>query len=135
MKSTLHLFGNTRSLKCRSPIIVDIDLLGVDLGSVAERLCERLVKRFSTKVLDTNLLMASTFPPAYPCLELIKECIHMYNVSKGNILKKDGSVLLNVNKETISRLFHLEDLTPTFSMSTFSKKESLYRNTIVKRST
>ena len=96
MKSTLHLFGNTHSLQCRSHIIADTNLLGVDLGGVFERLCERLTKPFSTKVLDTNFLMASTFPLAYPYPELIQECIHMYNVSKGNILKKYGSILLNV---------------------------------------
>ena len=73
----------------------DTDLLGVVLGGVAERLCERLAKPFSTEMLDTNLLMASTFPPAYPCLELIQECIHMDNVSGGNILKKYGSMLLS----------------------------------------
>ena len=106
MKSTLHLFGNTHSLQCRSPIIVDTNLLGVDLGGVLEKLCERLAKPFSTKVLDTNLLMASTFSPTYPCPELIQECMYMYNVSKGNILKKDGSVLLNFNRETISSLFY-----------------------------
>ena len=109
MKSILHLFGNTHSLQCKSPIVSDIDLLGVDLGDVTERLCETLAKHFSTKVLDTNLIMASTFPLAYPCPELIQECIHINNVFGGNILKKDGSVLLSVNRETVSRLFHLEE--------------------------
>ena len=109
MKSTLHLFGITHSLQCRSPIVANIDLLVVELGGITKRLFERIVKPFYTKVLDTNLLMASIFPPAYPCLELIQECIHMYNFSRGNTLKKDGSVLLNVNRETVSRLFHLEE--------------------------
>lgn len=137
MKSTLQLFGNTHSLKCISPIVADTNLLGVDLGGVVEILCEGLVKPFSTKVLDINLLMASTFLPAYPFPKLIQETIHMYNVSKGNILKKDGSVLLNLNTETISRLFHLEeqqffDLTHALSIARFSEKVSVYRNTKAK---
>ena len=71
MKSTLHIFGNACSLQCRSLIIVDTDLLGVDLGGVLERLCERLAQPFSTVVLNINFLMVSTFPLAYPCPELI----------------------------------------------------------------
>ena len=71
MKSTLHIFGNTYSLQCRSPIIADTNLLGVDLRGVLERLCERLAQPFPTIVLDTKFLMASTFPLAYPSPELI----------------------------------------------------------------
>ena len=61
----------------------------------------------------------------------------MYNVSGGNILKRDGSVLLSVNREAMSRLFHLEeqqfvDLTPTLFMGIFLEKANIYRNTIVK---
>ena len=61
----------------------------------------------------------------------------MYNVPGGNILKRDGSVLLSINRETMSRLFHLEeqqfvDLTPALSMTRFSEKENIYRNTIAK---
>ena len=124
MKSTLHLFGNTCSLQCRSPIIADTDLLGVDFGGVFERLCKRLAKPFSSKVLVTNLLMSSTFPPAYPYPELIKKCIHMYNVSKGTILRKDIIFLLNFSRETVSSLFHLEEqqfanLTTALSTTTF----------------
>ena len=109
MNSTLYIFGNTSSLQCKSPIVSDTNLLGVNFGSVVERLCERLAKPFTTKVLDSNLLMASTFLPTYSCLKVIQECIHMYNVSRGNILKKYGSMLLSANIEMVSRLFHLEE--------------------------
>ena len=105
MKSKLHNFGNTHNLQCKSPIVLDTDLVGVGLGGVAERLCERLAKPFSTEVLDTNFLNAPNFPLACPCPKLIQECIHMYNVSRGNKLKKDGSILLSVNRETISDYF------------------------------
>ena len=61
----------------------------------------------------------------------------MYNVFGGNILKKDGSMLSSVNKETVSRLFHLEEqqftnLTPTLSMTKFLDQANVYRNTIAK---
>ena len=64
----------------------------------------------------------------------------MYNVSKGHILKKDGSVSLDVNRETVFSLFHLEekeftDLTPALSTARFSKKASEYKNVIAKSST
>ena len=104
-----YTYLETLSLQCRSPIITNIDLLGVDLGGFLERLCERLAQPFSTIMLETNLLMASTFPLAYPFPEWIQECMHMYNVSKGHILKKDGSVLLDVNRDTMASLFHLEE--------------------------
>ena len=71
MNSTLHIFGNTRSLQSKSLVVSDIDLLGVNFGSVVERLCEKLTKPFSTKVLASNLLMASTFPLAYPCTNVV----------------------------------------------------------------
>lgn len=137
MNSTLHLSRNTHILQCRSLIIADTNLLGVDLGSVSEGVCERMAKHLSTKVLDTNLLMATTFPPGYPCPNLIQECIHMYNVSKGTKLRKEISVLLNVNRETMSSLFHLEeeqfsDFTPTLFVARFSKKASDYKNVIAK---
>ena len=55
----------------------------------------------------------------------------------GNILKKDGSIFLSVNRETIPRLFSLEekqfvDLTPTLSVARFLEQENIYRNTIAK---
>ena len=137
MKSTLHIFGNTHSLQCRSPIIVDTDLQGVDLGKVSERFCERLAQPFSIVVLYTNLLMSSTFPLTYPCPKIIQECIHTHNVSKGHILKKNGSVMLVVNRETVPRLFQLKeqpfiDLTPVLFVARFAKKANDYKNVIEK---
>ena len=58
MKSTLHIFENTHRLQCKSPIVFDTELLGINFGSVVERLCEKLVKPFSTKVPDSNLPMS-----------------------------------------------------------------------------
>ena len=138
MKSTLYIFGNTHSFQCESPIVSNIDQLGVDLWGIAERLCEGLVIPFFTKVLDTNLLMCSTFLLAYCCPELIQERTHISNVSRGNTLKKDGSVLLSINRETVSKLFHLEekyfiDLTPSLSTTRFSEQENVYRKAIPKR--
>ena len=137
MKSTLRNFGNTHILCSKSPIVSETYLLGVNLGRVIERLCEKLAQPFSTKVLDTNFLMASTFPGAYPCMEFIQDCIQRHDIRSGNILKKDKSILLNISRVIVSKLFHLEekefaDLTPTLSWDRFLEKPDVYRNAIVK---
>lgn len=137
MRSTLHIFGNTHSLYRKSPIILDTNLLGFNLEGITERLCQRLSEPFSMKVLDCNFLMASTFPPTYPCQELIQECMKMYDIPNNNILKKDGSVLLSITRESVSNLFCLEeqefaDMTPTSSLVKFLATLDVYRNSIAR---
>lgn len=129
MRSTLHIFGNTCSLYTKSLVITDTNLLGVNLDGITERLCERLSEPFSIKVLDSNFLMVSTFPLAYPCPKMIQECVQMYDVPNNNIMKKDGSVLLSITIESVSKLFCLEekefyDMTPTSSLLKFLARNS-----------
>lgn len=137
MKFTLHLFGNIFSLACTQPIVSDTDLKGENLEALKERTFKGIDGSFGLEILSSGLIKETTFPPAIPFLELVRECIARYDPISETIKRENGESLLAINKEVISFVFKLLDykfsnFSPAQSITEFNADKSGHRNNIAK---
>lgn len=123
MRLAFHLFGNSLSLVCDGPIITNTNLEYYSVEGLPTRLLNSLEGTLALEILHSGLCSTTTFPPAVVCPKLILECIKNYNARTKSIKKKDGSVLIPINREMVT----LAPQLPRKTFSSFSPAQSIVK--------